>query len=374
MACLNTLKEEIKILESVFPKHHDRFQIHFATMDELSCKFVGNSGKTYEINANITETYPATPPVWFADTEDTRVTNAVQLLTNTTGLNNHVINQVFMLLKELCRSYQVEEPANLDSLRLGISQKFCSLAEKQKAKIIETDDDDDDEDEDLEEDIPLATEENDTNKNKNEDMKTEYIEILERLKNKQRKDHMKGSITGSVQANNRLMKELKDIYNSETFKKGVYTIELVGDSLYEWNVRLFSVDKDSQLCKDLAMLKEKEGKDAIVLNMTFKDTFPFTPPFVRVVDPVISGGYVLIGGAICMELLTQQGWSSAYTIEAVILQIAATLVYGKARIQFGPQKVPVQNQYTLARAQQSFNSLVHIHEKNGWFTPPKADG
>lgn len=71
-----------------------------------------------------------------------------------------------MLLKELCRSYQVEEPANLDSLRLGISQKFCSLAEKQKAKIIETDDDDDDEDEDLEEDIPLATEENDTNKNK----------------------------------------------------------------------------------------------------------------------------------------------------------------------------------------------------------------
>lgn len=54
----------------------------------------------------------------------------------------------------------------------------------------------------------------------NEDMKTEYIEILERLKNKQRKDHMKGSITGSVQANNRLMKELRDIYNSETFKKG----------------------------------------------------------------------------------------------------------------------------------------------------------
>lgn len=54
MACLNTLKEEIKILESVFPKHHDRFQIHFATMDELSCKFVVNPGKTYEINANIT--------------------------------------------------------------------------------------------------------------------------------------------------------------------------------------------------------------------------------------------------------------------------------------------------------------------------------
>ena len=54
MACLNTLKEEIKILESVFPKNQERFQIHFATMDELNCKFICNSGKPYEINANIT--------------------------------------------------------------------------------------------------------------------------------------------------------------------------------------------------------------------------------------------------------------------------------------------------------------------------------
>ena len=101
-----------------------------------------------------------------------------------------------------------------------------------------------------------------------------------------------------------------------------------------------------------------------------QETFPFEPPFVRVVHPVIQGGYVLVGGAICMELLTRQGWSSAYTMEALILQIAATLVKGKARIQFSATK----GQYSLARAQQSFKSLVQIHEKNGWFTPPKEDG
>ena len=102
-----------------------------------------------------------------------------------------------------------------------------------------------------------------------------------------------------------------------------------------------------------------------------------------------------------MELLTKQGWSSAYTVEAIILQISATLVKGKARIQFNGNK----GQYSLARAQQSFKSLVQIHEKNGkllklyynlpyflltqffltlflsppypfagWFTPPKEDG
>ena len=45
--------------------------------------------------------------------------------------------------------------------------------------------------------------------------------------------------------------------------------------------------------------------------------------------------YVLAGGAICMELLTPQGWSSVYAIESLILQISATFVKGKGRIQFG---------------------------------------
>jgi len=74
-----------------------------------------------------------------------------------------------------------------------------------------------------------------------------------------------------------------------------------------------------------------------------QDTFPFEPPFVRVIQPVISGGYVLGGGAICMELLTKHGWSSAYSLESLVLQIAATLVKGKARIQFGASKVCVVN-------------------------------
>ena len=73
-----------------------------------------------------------------------------------------------------------------------------------------------------------------------------------------------------------------------------------------------------------------------------QESFPFDPPFVRVINPVVSGGYVLGGGAICMELLTKQGWSSAYNIESIILQISATLVKGKARIQFGAAKVSVK--------------------------------
>jgi hypothetical protein len=50
----------------------------------------------------------------------------------------------------------------------------------------------------------------------------------------------------------------------------MYSIDLVNDSLYEWNIRLMRVDPDSPLHNDLVLLKEKEGKDSILLNMTFK--------------------------------------------------------------------------------------------------------
>ncbi|EEB13516.1 ubiquitin-conjugating enzyme E2 Q2, putative [Pediculus humanus corporis] len=360
MACLNTLKQEIKTLEAVFPKNHERFQIVSASVDELSCRFIGKNGKKYEIHANITETYPATPPVWFADSEETSVTNAVQILSNTSGAENHVVNQVGILLKELCRLHGVQEPSDLTRLTLPspVNTRFQPEPEQ------DMDEDEDDEEEDGDEDLHLEMEEIDTNsKSKNEEIAMEHIALLERLRQKERQDHLKGSVHGSVQATDRLMKELRDIYRSDTYKKGMYSIDLVSDSLYEWNVRLMSVDPDSPLHNDLILLKEKEGKDSILLSMLFKAIYP-----------VISGGYVLVGGAICMELLTKQGWSSAYTVEAVIMQIAATLVKGKARIQFNYAKVVDQGQYSLARAQQSFKSLVQIHEKNGWFTPPKEDG
>lgn len=92
-----------------------------------------------------------------------------------------------------------------------------------------------------------------------------------------------------MQATDRLMKELRDIYRSESFKNNMYSIELVNDSIYEWNIRLRSVDPDSPLYNDLVQLKEKEGKDSILLNIMFKETYPFEPPFVRVVYPIISG-------------------------------------------------------------------------------------
>ena len=43
---------------------------------------------------------------------------------------------------------------------------------------------------------------------------------------------------GSVQATDRIMKELKEIYKSEGYKTGVYTVSINEDNLYSWDVFL----------------------------------------------------------------------------------------------------------------------------------------
>ena len=47
-------------------------------------------------------------------------------------------------------------------------------------------------------------------------------------------------------------------------------VELVNDSLYEWNVKIRRVDPDSPLAEDLKKLKEREGKDYILMSFMFK--------------------------------------------------------------------------------------------------------
>ncbi|CAF3761830.1 unnamed protein product [Rotaria sordida] len=179
--------------------------------------------------------------------------------------------------------------------------------------------------------------------------------------------------TSSVQATDRLMKELRDIFRSQSYKNGDYTIELVDESLYEWNVKLYHVDKDSKLYTDLEQMKASEKNvdklDHILLNLSFNDNYPFAPPFVRVIRPIINGGHVY-SGAICMELLTRQGWSSAYSVESLLFQIVATLCKAGARIDLSS----LNESFSLQRAQQAFRHISSVHEKSGWFTAPKADG
>ncbi|XP_010570558.1 PREDICTED: ubiquitin-conjugating enzyme E2 Q2 [Haliaeetus leucocephalus] len=324
---------------------------------------------SYINNSIQLESYPSSSPIWFVESDDPNLTSVLERLEDIKKSNTLLLQQLKRLICDLCRLYNLPQHPDVEMLDQPLPAGQNGTTEEVTSE--------EEEEEDMGEDIEdldhydmKEEEPADGKKSEDEGIEKENLAILEKIRKNQRQDHLNGAVSGSVQASDRLMKELRDIYRSQSYKTGIYSVELVNDSLYEWHVKLLKVDPDSPLHSDLQVLKEKEGVEYILLNFSFKDNFPFDPPFVRVVSPVLTGGYVLGGGALCMELLTKQGWSSAYSIESVIMQINATLVKGKARVQFGANK----NQYNLARAQQSYKSLVQIHEKNGWYTPPKEDG
>ena len=51
-------------------------------------------------------------------------------------------------------------------------------------------------------------------------MDSQHFATLERLRQTQRQDYLRGAVSGSVQATDRLMKELRDIYRSDSSKRG----------------------------------------------------------------------------------------------------------------------------------------------------------
>ncbi|XP_043932325.1 ubiquitin-conjugating enzyme E2 Q2-like [Protopterus annectens] len=336
------LKAELKFLESIFDKNHERFRIVSWKLDELLCHFISVQSNGGGVVSPLT-----------------------------IHCNIALLQQLKRLICDLCRLYNLPQHPDVEMLDQPLPNGENGTTEDVSS--------DDEEEEDMGEDIEdldhyEMKEEEPVEGKKSEDdgIEKENLAILEKIRKNQRQDHLNGAVSGSVQASDRLMKELRDIYRSQSFKSGMFGSAkvVVGSSLFLSFQEYRLVDPDSPLHSDLLVLKEKEGVAFILLSFLFKVNTPFEPPRIQVLGTLLSGGYVLGGGALCMELLTKQGWSSAYSIESVIMQINATLVKGKARVQFGANK----NQYNLARAQQSYKSLVQIHEKNGWYTPPKEDG
>lgn len=132
----------------------------------------------------------------------------------------------------------------------------------------------------------------------------------------------------------RLAQDLYKVMMADTTEAG-FSIEPAGgvdrgDGMDRWIVNIFGFDEDSNLHKDLLVL----GLDHVELEMSFPEQYPFEPPFVRVVQPRFKKqtGFVM-NGALCMELLTSEGWNPVNDIESVIVSIRSLLAVGDGRLQ-----------------------------------------
>lgn len=154
----------------------------------------------------------------------------------------------------------------------------------------------------------------------------------------------------------RIIREIKIIKRSQKKSDLGFDIVIDGKSIHQWKILITHFDKNYPIYEDM----QKYKIDNIELEITFPDNFPFSPPFIRIVRPRFERltGHVTIGGSICMEILTQSGWSSASTIESLIITIKSQIIEGGGRLSPNFDKP-----YSLQEAKEAFDRAAKSH---GW--------
>lgn len=139
-------------------------------------------------------------------------------------------------------------------------------------------------------------------------------------------------------------------------------------NVYQWIVEMHSFPESLPLVKD--MRAKNPILRSIVFEIRFGPQYPMTPPFVRVVKPRFlgfnqgGGGNVTLGGAMCMELLTNTGWSAVNTVESVLMQVRMALMDEErpARLDSSLEAFS----YNVGEAVEAFKRACRVH---GWKEP-----
>lgn len=177
----------------------------------------------------------------------------------------------------------------------------------------------------------------------------------------------------TTSATMRLQKELQAVLKVQKatplHELGWYIDAELVTNVYQWIVELHSFDLSLPLAKDM----KTAGLTSIVLEVRFGKDYPHSPPFIRVIKPRFlpftagGGGHVTGGGAMCMELLTNSGWSAVSSIEGVLLQVRMAIM------NLDPKPARLENNSTASRrtygtgeAMEAYIRACHAH---GWEVP-----
>lgn len=156
--------------------------------------------------------------------------------------------------------------------------------------------------------------------------------------------------------NKRLLVEYNKVMKLDSSQTGI-KFEINEENMFIWKLYLTKIDENSRLSKDMKKLNIQH----IELEIRFDQQFPISPPFVRIVSPIFKyrTGHITLGGSICMELLTNDGWSPAYSIENLIIHIKSLILEGEGEID----EKKIHMIYTYEESQTAFKRMLQAH---GW--------
>jgi len=178
-------------------------------------------------------------------------------------------------------------------------------------------------------------------------------------------------------ASMRLTRELKTVLkiqeSTPSHELGWYINPELVSNVYQWIVELHSFEETLPLAKDM----KTAGVTSIVFEIRFGKDFPHSPPFVRVIRPRFlpftsgGGGHVTGGGAMCMELLTNTGWSAVSSIESVLLQVRLAIM----NLEPKPARLMYQGKQMDGGKSQDYSTseavaaYIRACQSHGWEIP-----
>jgi len=174
--------------------------------------------------------------------------------------------------------------------------------------------------------------------------------------------------SASTQALMRAFRDTLDVQEKTSCATlGWYIDPNLVDNMYQWIVELHSFPAHLPLAADM----KAAGLTSVVLEMRFSSNYPFTPPFIRVVKPRFlpfaqgGGGNVTEGGAMCMEILTNNGWTAAQAIDGLLLQVRMAICDEER-----PARLALQGKgaatYSVGEAIAAYQRACRNH---GWTIP-----
>jgi ubiquitin-conjugating enzyme E2 Q len=161
-------------------------------------------------------------------------------------------------------------------------------------------------------------------------------------------------------------KELKKTQDtSSNVELGWYTDPAQLNNVFQWIVELHSFPGHLPLTKAMV----QKDIPSVVLELRFPASYPFAPPFIRVIRPRFlpflqgGGGHVTAGGSLCMELLTSEGWLATYDIASVLMQVRMAICSEEPR---PAQLAAGSYDYSIGEACDGYVRACNAH---GWRVP-----
>jgi len=134
----------------------------------------------------------------------------------------------------------------------------------------------------------------------------------------------------------RLTRELRSLEEKREEYSQLHAVELKlrdteGGNLREWLLSIYTTGIDAECALGTQLRAWKVH--SIEFEIWIPDSYPITPPQVRVLKPQLSSGfYVHDQGALCLEILSAEGWTPAMSLLQLGVQMKAMMSQGRGTL------------------------------------------